>query len=149
MAREIYDYSGLPIAVAQHDKTLSISTTIAGGSPIRNSARKRVTINKSRNGVNEERISHHGSGEFDWFISIRYDILTPVDATTILDFWHDPAYGDGPLYTWYLACDDGHTYTVRFDQDTFDHDILRFIESGEHYKGFAILHLACLGKKAD
>ena len=40
MARELYDYDSIPVAVAQHNKTLTISPNITNGIPMREIGKK-------------------------------------------------------------------------------------------------------------
>lgn len=52
----------------------------------------------------------------DYFkVKLQWDVISESDAGTIMDFWHNPAKGNGMAETFYwIHPKDGHTYVVRF-----------------------------------
>ena len=147
MARELYDYSSIPIAIAQHNKTLTVSPNITNGIPMRELGKKDITVLKSVDGLHREVIDWSGGAHQIW-IELNMSAMDVNDAQTLLDFWFDADYGDGPKYSWYLSSPDGHTYVVVFDQDTFPVNILRgYVIDGR--RGFGTLRLWILGKVSD
>lgn len=107
-AKEIYDY--VDTISADVDVTLSLDPQVVipevGG---------KGDIIHLADDESEERIGY--SSDFNFYITIRYDLLNESDAGTLLDIWADSSKANGRVNSWKFVHPDGHTYVVRFDTD--------------------------------
>lgn len=105
-AKEIYDDTGVPEAVADVAQTLTLE---GRGGAIAHIARKRVKIYKSRDGLTRTRVNFGGTNT-EWIIVVPYNALIAGDEGTIWDFYI--THGQGALYSFYFTHSDNHTYVV-------------------------------------
>lgn len=107
--KEMYDYLS-NLTADYTTETLDISPQIKmyerGG--------KRQEVLKSDDPTSEVRITHSNTSEF--YVDIDWHGLTPEDAGTIIDIFHNTSKADGISKSFYWTHPtDGHDYTVRFD----------------------------------
>lgn len=114
-AKEIYDY--VDEATVDHDKTLSVSPRAALGGAVLDEIGEKPDVvyeGDDNDPASETRIDFSG-GDVTFYIYLRWDLLNEADAGTIMQFWCDPDYGCGKIYTFKFSHPDGHTYVVRFE----------------------------------
>jgi len=115
-AHELYDY----LSAKTPDKDVTLS--IAPQAVVSGTGHKEVAIHMAVDGSAEERINMSGSGVICHF-GIKYNLLNASDAGTVMQFWYDTDYGNGPTNSFKFnhahetAKDTGHTYVVRWDCD--------------------------------
>lgn len=64
----------------------------------------------------EQRVSFSNTSVFN--VTLKWNVISPADAGTIMDYFHSTALGNGISRSFRWAHPtDGHTYTVRFASD--------------------------------
>lgn len=106
--KEIYDY--VDTIAADVDVTLSLDPQVV----IPEVGGKGDMIHLADDD-SEERVGF--SSDFNFYITIRFDLLNEADAGTLLDIWADSSKANGRINSWKFVHPDGHTYVVRFDTD--------------------------------
>ena len=135
-SHEIYDY--LSEKTPDKDVTLSVDpqTVISG------TGHKEVNIHMAVDGSAEERINMSGTGVI-CHLGILYKLLNESDAGTVMQFWYDTDYGNGPTNSFkFNHAKEGHVYVVRWD---CDFERLTY----PTFYGNPVLRLRVLGKIAD
>ena len=107
MAKEMYDY--LSAVTADYTTTeLSISPK----QELVEMGEKEQFVHKFSDGQRGV-VTMSDTSHFQ--VTLVWDILSPEDAGTIMDFFHDTGKGNGIARSFYWSHPtDGHTYTVKF-----------------------------------
>lgn len=136
-AKEPYDYLGT--VSSDVDQTLTLRPdAVMIEEPVKNDVVHRGDDGRSAEGIGL------GGSNMIFIFRLNYNLLNESDAGTILDFFCDPAKGDGMVNTFKFAHPkDGHTYVVRFGPG-----FARQIRAAKQW-GIPNLSLYAEGKVAD